>query len=511
LRRSRADHVSSEGIVFTFFVVATERRCRQRRWIVGVLAVAAVLAAAPFGARAQLPPAGTDAAPPPSAAAMPAPAPAVVDTEIKIRLDSPAGVAVAGERLHTALLRRFYAAHNYEPVWNTRQAMASALLNTVMRAGEHGLDPELFHATQLRDPAALPPIDRDLLLSDAFLAYADALARGVLPVESRLDDEDLKPEPVDVAAALDGAIASPDPAAGIEALAPNTPAYIALRRALQSYRAAAAGTPPQPAAIQGRPGQRSVARVAPAPNYDAKLRLIAVNLERQRWLPHALPADRVWVNTAAAQLVLYRGDRPAFTTRVVVGETDKQTPEVQASIGAVLFNPPWNVPRSIAAKEIYSKLGADPGYLARHHMIVRHGGLIQQLPPSALGQLKFEMPNRFDVYLHDTPQKALFSQDNRRRSHGCVRVQNPRELGALLLQQPVEALDRRIGLGYTNSQPLPQPVPVFFVYQTAFADANGAIEFRPDVYERDEEVWQHLHRGSQAPMAQREPTSQPRG
>src|SRR6202035_1966842 len=165
LRRSRADHVSSEGIVFTFFVVATERRCRQRRWIVGVLAGAAVLVAAPYGARAQLPPAGTDMTPPaapPSAAAMPAPAltpttaapvvaPVVPDTEIKIRLDSPAGVAVAGERLHTALLRRFYAAHNYEPVWNTRQAMASALLNSVMRAGEHGLDPELFHATQLRD------------------------------------------------------------------------------------------------------------------------------------------------------------------------------------------------------------------------------------------------------------------------------------------------------------------------------------------------------------------------
>jgi murein L,D-transpeptidase YcbB/YkuD len=512
--------------LFTFSVVATERRYRRRRWIVGALAVAAVLAAAPYGARAQLPPTGpgvtTPAAPPPMAgmpapaltptAGAPAVAPAVPDTEIKIRLDSPAGVAVAGERLHTALLRRFYAAHNYEPVWNTRQAMASALLNAVMRAAEHGLDPELFHATQLRDPAALPPVDRDLLLSDAFLAYAEALARGVLPVEARMDDEDLKPEPIDVAAALDSAIASPDPAAAIEALAPNTPAYIALRQALQSYRAAAAArTPPQPAAIQGRPGQRSVARVAPAPNYDAKLRLIAVNLERQRWLPHSLPADRVWVNTAAAQLVLYRGDRPVFTTRVVVGETDKQTPEVQASIGGLLFNPPWNVPRSIAAKEIYSKLGQDPGYLARHHMIVRHGGLIQQLPPSALGQLKFEMPNRFDVYLHDTPMKALFSQDNRRRSHGCVRVQNPRELGALLLQQSVEVIDRRIGLGYTNSQPLPQPVPVFFVYQTAFADANGAIEFRPDVYQRDEEVWQHLHRAPQAPMAQREPTGQPRG
>ena len=152
--------------------------------------------------------------------------------------------------------------------------------------------------------------------------------------------------------------------------------------------------------------------------------------------------------------MLYRANQPVFTTRVVVGETDKQTPEVQASIGALLFNPPWNVPRSIAAKEIYSKLGEDPSYLARHHMIVRHGGLIQQLPPSALGQLKFEMPNRFDVYLHDTPMKALFSQDNRRRSHGCVRVQNPRELGALLLQQPIEVINRRIALGYTNSQHL---------------------------------------------------------
>jgi murein L,D-transpeptidase YcbB/YkuD len=501
--------------VLTFSGVGTERRRRQHRWVVGALSVAALMAApALYGAHAQLPPAGPGVvmpASPPPVAAVPA-APATPDTEIKIRLDSAAGAAAAGERLHTALLRRFYATHNYEPVWNTRPGQASVLLNTVMRASEHGLDPELFHTAQLRDPAALPPLDRELLLSDAFLAYADALARGVLPVEVRMDDEDLRPEPVDVAAALDAAIASPDPAAAIEALAPNTPAYMALRQALQSYRAAAAAAPPpQPVAVQSRQGQGRVAKAAPAPSYEPRLRQIAVNLERQRWLPHSLPADRVWVNTAAALLVLYRGDRPAFTTRVVVGETDKQTPEVQASIGAVLFNPPWNVPRSIAAKEIYPKANQDSSYLARHHMIVRQGGLIQQLPPSALGQLKFEMPNRFDVYLHDTPMKALFSQDNRRRSHGCVRVQNPRELGALLLQQPVEAINRRIALGYTNSQPLPAPVPVFFVYQTAFVGANGAVEFHPDVYQRDEGVWQHLHRGPQAPMAQREPTGQPRG
>jgi murein L,D-transpeptidase YcbB/YkuD len=356
----------------------------------------------------------------------------------------------------------------------------------------------------------LSPVDRDLLLSDAFLSYADALARGVLPIELRMDDEDLKPEPVDVAQAIDSAIASADPAAAIEALAPNSPEYQALRQALRYYQSAAA----VPAPAHPAPGQHHAARVQPsAAAYQSRIREVAVNLERLRWLPRSMPADRVWVNTANAQLVLYRGNRPVFTTRVVVGETDKQTPEVQATINGVLFNPPWNVPRSIAAKEIYPKLAGDPDYLARHHMIVRKGGLIQQLPgeKSALGQLKFEMPNRFDVYLHDTPLKNFFSVDNRRRSHGCVRVQNPRELAALLLQRPMETINERIAVGHTNSLSLPQPVPVFFVYQTAFVGQNGALEVRPDVYQRDAEVWEHLHRATQAPVAEREQNGQRRG
>ncbi len=164
------------------------------------------------------------------------------------------------------------------------------------------------------------------------------------------------------------------------------------------------------------------------------MRQIAVNLERLRWLPRNLPADRVWVNLANAQLVLYRDNQPVFTTRVVVGEVDKQTPELQTTIDSLLFNPPWNVPLSIASKEILPKLSQDPDYLDHHHMVMRNNGAIQQLPGAgtALGQLKFEMQDRFDVYLHDTPLKGLFARDNRRQSHGCVRVQNPRELAALL-------------------------------------------------------------------------------
>jgi murein L,D-transpeptidase YcbB/YkuD len=496
-------------------MIVTDRTAR--RCAVGTAVAMALALTVSYGAYAQAPANGPALMPValPSDAGVPAAAPPVPDTEIKVRLDR-SGLAIAGEHLHVGLLRRFYAAHGYEPVWNTREAQAKALLQAVLRAGEHGLDPELFHATALRDPAALPPIDRDLLLSDAFLAYADALARGVLPVEQRMDDEDLKPEPVDVAVTLDNAIASSDPAAAIEALAPNSPEYQILRRALQYYQSAAASAPAQAIPAQrGAPGQHQAKNpAAPSAGLNqTRARQVAVNLERWRWLPHAMPADRVWVNTASAQLVLYRGNRPTFTTRVVVGESDKQTPEVQATISGVLFNPPWNVPRSIAAKEILPKLGQDPGYLERHHMIVRKGGLIQQQPgtSSALGQVKFEMHNRFDVYLHDTPMKNLFSTDNRRRSHGCVRVQNPRELATLLLQRPMETINQRIGLGHTNSLPLPEPVPVFFVYQTVSVDQNGALEFRPDFYQRDEEIWQHLRRMPQAGIAQGDVAGQRRG
>jgi murein L,D-transpeptidase YcbB/YkuD len=490
-------------------------RATVRVGVPATAAIAALLLLAP------LPAGAADINPPTAVAALPsgdagnpavpsvAPAP---QTELQARLDATGGV-VAGERLHMALLREFYANHGYQPVWNTHQAQADALLRAVSSAGEHGLEPSLFHATALANPAGLSAIDRDILLSDAFLGFADALARGAVPIEGRYDDEDLKPEPVDVALELDRAIQSPDPAAIIEALAPQTPEYKAMQQALRAYRAGE----PAPAVGRAHPAQQrlyhgAAYRPAAYVNNDARLRQIVVNMERLRWLPRSMPADRVVVNTANASLVLYRDNRPIFTTRVVVGETDKQTPELQTRIEGVLFNPPWNVPPSIARSEILPKLGADPGYLARHHMVYRRNGAIQQLPGphAALGQIKFQMPNRFDVYLHDTPMKALFSSDNRRRSHGCVRVQNPRELAALLLNEPVETINRNIAAGYTHQKAVPGDVGVFFVYQTAFAEPDGRIEFRPDFYQRDEAIWAHLHRAAQVPMAQHEPAGERR-
>ena len=223
------------------------------------------------------------------------------EEHLRHALDSPTPV-VAGETLDGALLRRFYTRRNFVPVWTTRQAQAEAFKALVLRARDHGLDPELFHADLLRRLDTLPPDRRDLLLSHAVLTYAQALAVGAVPQSRRKDQEALAPEPVDVAEVLDKALNGPDPTAVIEALAPQTPTYMALRQALQRVGSA------------GRPDQAEVRR----------LRVIEANLERQRWLPREMPANRVWVNVPEQQLVLYRDNRPVFVTRVVVGEATER-------------------------------------------------------------------------------------------------------------------------------------------------------------------------------------------
>jgi murein L,D-transpeptidase YcbB/YkuD len=375
---------------------------------------------------------------------------------------------IAGQRLNVELLKRFYARHGFAPVWTTRQSQANSLIDAVSRAGEHGLSPDLFHASLLQSPS-VSALDRELLLSDAFLSYADALARGFMPLERRRDDHALTPDSVDVAVVLDTAISSPDPAAVIDALAPTTPTYRLLRQALKDARASGA---------------------------TARLREIAVNLERERWLPRRLPADRVWVNAADERLVLYRDDRPVFSTRVIVGQDDvrNQSPEFEVPITAVWFNPPWNIPNDIATNEIMPKARLDPTYLAKRNIIMLPDGSLQQRAgaSSGLGQLIFEMTNRFDVYLHDTPGKHLFSLTGRRISHGCIRVENPQQLAALLMRQPIDEINETIKTGDTIRRTLPQPVPVFVVYETAFADADGKLQYREDSYRRDAAIWKYL-------------------
>ena len=294
----------------------------------------------------------------------------------------------------------------------------------------------------LRQEAELSALDRELLFSDAFLSYADALARGAVPVERRREDQVLAPEPVDVSQVLNDAVDDRDPARLIEALAPSTPTYEALRAALKApVPAVATPVPMRGRRMVGRVGGRGGAALAAA----NRSRTIAVNLERQRWLPRTLPADRAWVNVADEKLVLYRAGEAVFTTRVVVGEDveKNQSPEFRATIDASFYNPPWVIPADIAKAEVLTKVAEDPDYLTKNNMVVLANGEVEQQPgPDAgLGYIMFDMPNRFDVYLHDTPDRTVFSRDNRRISHGCIRVQDPRDFAALLMDKPLDAIN----------------------------------------------------------------------
>lgn len=405
-------------------------------------------------------------------------------TEIGHALNAPSALTVEGDTLNIGLLRRFYGRHDFEPVWDNHPAQAQAILKAIAHAGAQGLDPALFHADLLRDDTNLTPLERELLLSDAALSYADALAHGAVPPERRADNQALTPAAVDVAAKVSQSLDTPDPAAMIEGLAPTTPTYHILRQALRSCRSV------------GPTERRKV--------LDCQRR-IEVNLERQRWLPRVMPADRIVVNVVDERLVAYRDDQPVLATRVIVGQdaTRNQSPEFQAVIAASLFNPPWVVPKDIVAREMLPRISRDPTYLARNRMIMLPNGEIEQMagPEAGLGLLMFDMPNRFDVYLHDTPDRSLFNRANRRISHGCIRVQKLRELAALLLKEPLTAIDQDIATGQTTRHDLPMGVSVFVVYQTVFVDENGVLRYAPDFYNRDPALWEQLHRPPRRPHA----------
>jgi murein L,D-transpeptidase YcbB/YkuD len=113
------------------------------------------------------------------------------------------------------------------------------------------------------------------------------------------------------------------------------------------------------------------------------------------------------------------------------------------------------------------------------------------------------MNDRFDVYLHDTPEKWRFQAADRRMSHGCVRVENPRELAALLLGESRETIDKAVGVSRTHSRALPKPLSVFIVYRTAIVESDGSILFRGDPYDRDSAIWAYLSRAREVPIAQR--------
>jgi len=219
----------------------------------------------------------------------------------------------------------------------------------------------------------------------------------------------------------------------------------------------------------------------------ARARILAVNLERRRWLERSQPGTRIDVNTAGAFLRYWRDGSLSHEARVVVGQPDWETPEIASPMARLVANPPWTVPDTIAEKEILPK---GPGYMAAQNMHMENGRIVQESgPKSALGLVKFDLLNKHAIYLHDTPAKALFATNDRHSSHGCARVQDALGFARLIADQEGkrDQFEKALASGKESSVVLGTRIPVRFLYHTAYLD-GGRVVFRPDPYGWDEKL-----------------------
>lgn len=230
---------------------------------------------------------------------------------------------------------------------------------------------------------------------------------------------------------------------------------------------------------------------------------IAANLERLRWLPRSFGNRYIYVNVPAFRLQAFDKGQPTLEMKVIVGQDfeDKATPAFSDSMESVVFRPYWNVPPDIAAKEVFPKMNADPGYLsANNYELYQEGGAtrVRQKPgeKNSLGLVKFLFPNDFNIYLHDTPNQALFDKDVRAFSHGCIRVDKPAELAQWVLGWDAGKVDAAMqGPPDNSSVKVPHKIPVYITYSTAYIK-DGQLYFGNDLYDRDDKLVAQVLRGA---------------
>ena len=253
-------------------------------------------------------------------------------------------------------------------------------------------------------------------------------------------------------------------------------------------------------------GTRLALNVSP----DMRLAQIRANMERLRWMPRQMNPRFVRVNLPAFTLDAVENDKTVMSMPVVVGEPDWPTPIFADWVVSLKFAPNWTIPPKIARTETLPKIQQDPSYFNRlglqvlrngqvlnpagipwHRMSAQNFGYTLRQRPgktNALGLIRFSLTNPYDIYLHDTPNQNAFRKDHRALSHGCVRVARPAELAAFVLNDPAWPAERvraTMDSAKSFSMTVPEPIPVFLTYFTAWQGQNGSAQFRSDIYDRD--------------------------
>jgi murein L,D-transpeptidase YcbB/YkuD len=499
--------------------------------------------------------------------------------EPKARATKDDARRTAAERALNDTIKDFYAKRDYKPIWfedGRPSAKVKALLAVLSRASEHGLSPATYGMPKLAERVAKGDAkqreEMEVELTVAYLGYAGDIISGTIDNPRRVGGTFRDAKRPDSKKLLDDLVAAQDTAKFLDNLPPDTRRYRLLQAALLKYRELEkkGGWPtvaPGPTLKIGMRGPRVTqvkkrllvtgelaAMEGDADLYDGALLLavkkfqqrhgladdgsvgagtiaemnvpvkdridqIVINLERRRWLAGHLGDRYIYVNIADNDLKVVENDKTVYTSRVVVGRPYHETPVFSGLMTYIEFNPYWNVPYSIATKELLPVIRRVPGYLQSNDylLLTRQGDNNSAIDPAsvdwsqygpgnfpfhirqkpgprnALGTTLFMFPNPHNVFIHDTPIRSIFNLEDRFFSHGCVRVENPWKFAIFLLQNNKDGgewTEERIRRIVEKRDPqqrvnLKTPIPVHITYLTAWAENNGDVHFRKDAYKRD--------------------------
>ncbi|MBJ9224788.1 L,D-transpeptidase [Citrobacter braakii] len=473
--------------------------------------------------------------------------------------------------VYMSQLELLYAAREMKPMWENRDAV-KAFQQQLAEVAIAGFQPQFTTWVALLTDPAVTGQARDIVLSDAMMGYLHFIAN--IPVKGNRWLYSDKPyalttPPISVINQWQVALDNGQLTSFVASLAPQHPQYAAMHESLLKLVGDTRPWPQLTSTAPLRPGEwsndipalreilrrtgmlESVVSTAAKEGrsaYDRELvdavkrfqtwqglgadgaigpatrdwlnvtpaqraGVLALNIQRLRLLPGTLSTG-IMVNIPAYSLVYYQNGNQVLASRVIVGRPDRKTPMMSSALNNVVVNPPWNVPPTLARKDILPKVWNDPGYLERHGYTVMRGWnsketidpwqvdwatitasnlpfRFQQAPGArnSLGRYKFNMPSSDAIYLHDTPNHTLFQKDSRALSSGCVRVNKASELANMLLQD-AGWNDTRISdalkQGDTRYVNIRQNIPVNLYYLTAFVGPDGRTQYRTDIYNYDQ-------------------------